>query len=106
MNNINSCIVEGVVSTGLSHSDYEGTFTVTSYRYEKVGEEMKCEETFVHVIVRGNMLKFASIKNIEGRGIRVVGRLCNYNGGLSLFAELLEFKANVNRIGKYNFKRD
>lgn len=106
MNDINSCIIEGVVSTKLAYSAYEGTFTVTSHRYEKVGEEMKCEETFVHVIVRGKLLEFASEKCIEGRGIRVVGRFCNYNGGLSLFAEHLEFKANVNRIGKYNFKRD
>jgi hypothetical protein len=104
MNEINSVIVEGVVSVGLKAiSDYEGTFTVTTHRYYKVGEEKKCEETSVHVIVSDVFFKRIS-KNIEGRGIRVVGRLCNYMGGLSLFAECLEFKGGAIKSGKYTFK--
>lgn len=106
MNEINSVIVEGVVSTKLKAiSDYEGTFTVTTHRYYKVGEENKCDETFVHVIASSTLFKGISDKNIEGRGIRIVGRLCNHMGGLSLFAEHLEFKAGAIKSGKYTFKR-
>lgn len=108
MNELNSVIVEGVVSTRLYASEEEGTFTITSHRYSKVGDERREEVTFVHVIVRGNLLKYAiEVKGFEGRGICVVGRLCNYNGGLSLFAEHIEFKrGTVTKVGNYNFQRD
>lgn len=107
MNDLNSVILEGAVSTKLKAvSSEEGTFTVATHRYYKVGGSNEVEETFVHVYLRGMMLDFASNKDIEGRKVRIVGRLCQRDGNLSLFCEHLEFKGGVIKSGIYNFKRD
>jgi len=107
MSPLNSVVLEGVVSARVKVlSSDEATFTVTNHRYYKVGEEDADEETFIHVILHGQSFDVLTPKISEGRGVRIVGRLCNREGNLSLFCEHLEFKPNVNKIGKYNFKRD
>jgi single-stranded DNA-binding protein len=105
---INSVIFEGVVSTDIEvTSADEGVFTVTHHRYYKVGEQNEVEETSVNVIVRGEQFAHAtSIKGIKGKGIRVVGRLYDYEDGLSLFSEHMEFKPGSVNSGKYTFKFD
>lgn len=108
MSPINSVIFDGVVSTDIEvKSADEGVFTVVHHRYYKVGEQNEVEETSIHVIVRGTQFTHAtSIKGIKGKGIRVVGRLCNYEDGVSLFSEHMEFKPGSYNSGKYTFKFD
>lgn len=103
MNNLNSVIVEGVVSTGVNN---DGLFTIKTTRYYKVGEEFNGENTFVECLVTGSLRDFVKVKLTEGRGVRIVGYLKEIEGNLGLFVEHVEFKPLVRFEGKYTFKNN
>ena len=98
MNMLNSVIVEGVVSTGI---DDDGLFTISTSRYQKVGEEFNEEKTFVECLVTGIIRNTVGDKLTEGRGLRIVGYLKQIEGNLGLFVEHVEFKPK-----KYTFRND
>jgi hypothetical protein len=108
MNDINSLIIEGVVSKGFKAiSSNEGEFTLTSKRTTKVGDNCFEEElTDVVVIVHGTLFKYAQKYLDEDRGVRVVGRLCNINGGVQVIAEHFEVKSKTKNIDGRNFVQD
>ena len=105
MNDINSVIVEGVVSTGVND---DGMFTISTSRYHKVGEKFNEEKTFVTCLVTGVLRDYVKDKLTEGRGLRIVGYLKEIEGNLGLFVEHAEFKPMKKSIkeGKYTFKID
>lgn len=103
MNHLNSVILEGVVSEGINT---EGVFYVDTTRYEKVGDNKIEIKTKVKCLVVGSMFVSLCEKITVGRGVRIVGRLSDIGGVVGLFAEHIEFKLDVIRDGKYNFRND
>ena len=103
MNNTNSVIVEGVVSTGI---DNNGLFTIKTTRYHKVGEEFNGENTFVECLITGALRDFIKVKLTEGRDVRIVGYLKEIEGNLGLFVEHVEVKPLIRVEGKYTFKNN
>lgn len=107
MNMINSIILEGVVSEGVSET---GLFRVKSERHTKVGETNVT--TTVEVLCQAPEIMLESVKAFGkvGRSMRIVGRLeYLYGNEVGIFVEHLEYKPDfpkAKRVGKYNFKQD
>ena len=103
MNQLNSVILEGVVSEGINT---EGVFYVDTSRYEKVGDNLVESKTKIKCLVVGQMFVSLCEKITIGRGVRIVGYLSDIGGVVGLFSEHIEFKPDVIRDGKYNFRND
>lgn len=105
MNMMNSCILEGVMTTKASSGE---CFTLESTRYYKEWEEKKKQSTVVYCTTSGVSVDFVKDHISEGDCVRVVGRLMFFPGinGIGLFVEHVETKGNVIKSGKYNFTRE
>lgn len=103
MNMLNSLILEGNVTRELEGN----TFEIEVIRYSKKDDKMTEEKSNFEIEI-GYMLTDVLRKNIcKGRGIRIVGRLkqiwwtaeedkpCSK---VIVFAEHIEFKANVKKL--------
>ncbi len=112
MNHLNSVIVEGKVtgpvelveSTGGSKSFQ---FTIRSVRYE--GDEMIEIASYIDIVTYGKLADHSSVECVEGRGIRVVGRIKQVFGqegvedGRSyvfIVADHIEYKPMFRKGGK------
>ena len=99
MNELNSIIVDGYVSSSI---DGKGVFGVITTRHYTKESEHFTEKTPFKCLVPGSFLKMCS-KNLKvGRNVRIVGRLSMVEGTLGVYVEHLEFKPGVN----YTFKKD
>lgn len=106
MNMLNSVILECVMSGTVSET---GLFRVKTERHTKVGESNVTNVTTVLCQVPNAMLESVKQYAIDGRGMRIVGRLDTlYGGEVGIFAEHIEYKNFPSSIreGKYNFKQD
>lgn len=103
MNMLNSLIIEGNVTRGLSSCEDKRDFGIEVIRnYKNSNNEIVEEKSYFDVELYGNMLKDIVAKNIyEGRGVRVVGRLKQVRwtdetekqcSKVVLIAEHIEFK--------------
>jgi single-stranded DNA-binding protein len=99
MNNLNSVLIEGAVSGGLTMvktgKEVCCSFAVSSLRYFKDGKRIEEQETRIGVMVRGiKLVEAAVIKARDGRGVRVVGRLANTEkgGGVYIEADHIEYR--------------
>lgn len=95
MSMINSVILEGVVSVGVTE---HGCFRIYNVRNDGGKEEY----TYVTCKLSETMKRLFESKITPGRKVRVVG----YLSPLGLFAEHIELKDRVVKSGKYTFTND
>lgn len=100
---LNSLIIEGNVTRGLTTNEVNADFGIETIRfYKNKDNELVEEKSYFDVELYGNMLKDIVTKHIyEGRGVRIVGRIKQNrwtdDSGKSfskivLIAEHIEFK--------------
>lgn len=91
MNNLNSCILEGTMS---SAPDGKGKFCVATERtYKNADGEVATKRTHIFVVADGRLGELVSSKFEKNRGIRIVGRLqTDERGRAEIYAEHIEFK--------------
>jgi len=102
MNNLNSIILEGNVvekpmfdNTGKLVS---ALFPISVKRYSKTSNNEPLEECFKFDIeTYGKLAEFCKDKCSLNRGIRVVGRLIEREGKVSVVAEHIEFKPQTKK---------
>jgi single-strand DNA-binding protein len=97
MNSLNSILLEGNLTDGpISTHSSEKTpicrFTVESYRYYKAGDVFEKEVSRFEVETWAGLAQKCTLELAEGRGVRVVGRLKQYQDGIKIIAEHVEFK--------------
>lgn len=93
---MNSLIMEGTLTKDvvLSDNNAQGTIAVTRYYKNASGETVEEISNF-DVIAYGNLAGIFAEHGHEGRGVRLVGRLAQMNGSISVVAEHIEFKPEV-----------
>ena len=96
MNNLNSIILEGNVAEKpmFENSGVISTFfPISVKRFSKTSNNETLEECFKFDIeTYGNLAEYCRDKCSLDRGIRVVGRLVEREGKVSIVAEHIEFK--------------
>jgi len=80
MNNLNSVLLEGIVSDGpaFNNSPELGAscdFVLVSNRYYKKGDDLEEEQSFFDVRVKGHLAEICNEYLSKGHGVRIVGRL-------------------------------
>lgn len=74
MNNINSVIIDGTITT-ITKADDQIALCLSVIRYYNAGDEVLKEENIFNIIAYGNLAKVNRDRLEVGREIRVVGRL-------------------------------
>lgn len=97
MNNLNSVLLEGKIEKGPSLlTAPEGkslcTFTISSARFYKQGEDRKIETSLFDVEAHGRLAEVCGEYLKAGREVRVVGRLREEDSRVFINAEHVEFK--------------
>ena len=95
MNQINSVVVEGNVKGSVEFTEQVSTsiFNIEVERNYKDGNgKMKSEFTVIPVKAVGTLGVSAAKSGVDGRGVRIVGRLMNSGSQVIVFAEALEWK--------------
>jgi hypothetical protein len=102
MNNLNSILLEGVIS-GKPYVVKEGktercSFVVSSLHYQRKGRDFEGQETRIRVMLRGNGLVAAVTKPAhDGRRVRVVGRIARggEDNDIYIEAEHVEYRPEL-----------
>lgn len=94
MNHLNSIILEGNVKGSVYYTEQVSTsiFNIEVERNYKDGNGKKSEFTVVSIKAVGTLGVSAAKKGVDGRGVRIVGRLVNSGSQVMVFAEALEWK--------------
>ena len=104
MNMLNSLIIEGDVTRRLEKNPRCSDFELVSVRYNKVDGEMVEEKDYFTVEVFGKLAEISEDKLVNGRGVRVIGRLKQHRwkdeegkeySRVVVIAEHIEFKRYV-----------
>ena len=92
MNNLNSVLLEGQLVMNPEYTENTGSFTIQTDRYYKKNDEVEKESCHFNIIMNGklaeNIKPFLSIE----KHIRVVGRLNEKDGSVTIIADHIEFK--------------
>lgn len=100
MNNLNSVIIEGSVSD-LKLEELKAAFNVNASRNVKVNGKMKTEISKIPVMAYGTVAM--RIENVsETDELRIVGRLQEYDGFISVLAERIEIRKKPVETTKKN----
>jgi single-strand DNA-binding protein len=97
MNSLNSLIVEGyMLHDSLTRTTSKGlkvtTFSIVNqWSYRQTGE-LKTEVSHFDVVAFNKIAERVSILGHKGRGVRVVGRLKELDGSISIVADHVEFR--------------
>lgn len=99
MNDLNSVLIEGAVSGGLSVVDEDGvkqaSFLLCSQRIKHVGKFSIKQDTYIRNVLCEHALIEGAIRGIhDGRKLRIVGRLVEdeCDGGLCVAADHIEYR--------------
>ena len=96
MNHLNSIVVEGNVKGSVNYTEQVSTsvFEIEVKRDYKDGNngKMKSEFTVVSIKAVGTLGVSAAKSGVDGRGVRIVGRLMNSGSQVMVFAEALDWK--------------
>jgi hypothetical protein len=95
MNHLNSVVVEGNVKGSVNYTEQVLTsvFEIEVRREFKDGNGKVKTELFTFPIkATGNLALYVVKDAVNGRGMRVVGRLVNSGSQVMVFAESIEFK--------------
>ena len=100
MNNLNSVLIEGSLEENAKvRTTKEGNdvifLTINSNRYYKKNDEVCKEVIQVQIEIWYNLSDIEKENLIEGRGVRIVGRLNQYGSQLVVIAEHIEFKPSI-----------
>jgi single-stranded DNA-binding protein len=100
MNNLNSVLLEGTLVTEpeISYTEKGAPMTVydiLSKRFYKQDDEIKVQETTVHIVTRNRQAEVNKKYLSNGRGVRVVGRIASNGTGPYIEAEHVEFKPKL-----------
>lgn len=95
MNHLNSVVVEGNVKGSVNYTEQVSTsvFEIEVRREFKDGiGKMKTEFAVFPIKCTGNRALYVVKDAVDGRGVRVVGRLMNSGSQVMVFAEAIEWK--------------
>jgi len=102
VNSLNSVLIEGNLVSDPITTDMESgnkfcTFSVESKRYYNHDNERKVEVSLFSVGVWNRTAELCQKTLSAGRGVRVVGRLKEVKGFVSIVGESVEFKAKFDK---------
>lgn len=97
MNSLNSIILEGNVAEKPMFDNtgklVSAMFPISTQRFSKTAEGVESKEVYTFDIeTYGKIAEYCNDKCTVNRGIRVVGRLVEREGKVSVVAEHIEFK--------------
>jgi single-strand DNA-binding protein len=116
MNNLNSVLIEGnMVSDPVIRSTAKGTsvctFSMVSSRFYRGGSGIEKEVSFFDIETRSVLAESCEKLGYKGRGVRLVGRLKQYNwtdsdgkshSKVTIAAEHIEFRPDVSNELTYD----
>lgn len=98
INDLNSILLEGVLVADPERITEPARFAVkfdlmSTRHYKDADDKFQAEHTFVYVVIRYGPLASKCLEVLkEKRGVRIVGRITQYENRIAVFAEHIEFK--------------
>jgi len=97
VNSLNSVLLEGVITTNPEYKKsinnmLIGTFTLKSTRFYKNNDETVKEFCHFNIVMNGNLADDMKEFLTTDKSVRVVGRLNEKSGSITIIADHIEFK--------------
>ena len=97
MNNLNSVLLEGTLTADPEYKESGnsmiiGTFTLKSSRFYKKNDEVEKESCHFNIVMHGNLAVNMKESLLKDKTARVVGRLNEKSGVITIIADHIEIK--------------